>query len=234
MDTLELAQKTFFDIAASIPQNNCVLQESSDGSCKLIDAGVSVPGGWATAQDLLLGLMDHRGSVAFGHRLIHGRQQPTLDILWDDPVGAAQGAFFGKGDIFGIKDNGGSYALGLVFVDHIDKAPVCGNIIAAKKNSLLGMLFQASCSVPQIVNELLENGISTKEILWAWISSPIAPLTSVAESAVREQEALCHEFASISVWLRGDDSMIERLAKQSPYKELRLHNLATAKTFLSR
>ena len=230
MEYIAYASKQFNNILASTPQNNCKAIQIDTGY--ILDAGIYMPGGWFISKQLLNCFMGGRGIVSFGQCMIDNNQLPTVDIAWDDPVLSYHTAFAPKNGIFGVYDNE-NFVAGLTFCDNPSDIQASGNIIVASPNSLLAVIFYAAYAVPFAIKELLESRISTNDILWAWGSCPIAALSNDRDYLEHKKATIMHNHASISIWLRGYDEQLNTIVKNYTKGILRLHNLTTAKTFIT-
>lgn len=228
MDAIQVSKRCFEQMKQGIPSNNCALLGAT-----LIDAGVEAAGGWAAARLLLEGLMGQKGTVDFAQRMIGGEQTPTVDIAWDDPVDACRTFAYRQGSC-GRMDQG-VYALGVAFVSGPGVAVEAqGQVVVAKETSLLGALFQAASVAPRAVALLLEQGVDQGDIQWAWSSCPMVALSNDADCLRERQQRLHQKEAAISIWVRGEDEMLGDIARKSGYDQLRLNNLVSGKTHLSR
>ncbi|MEL7610480.1 MAG: methenyltetrahydromethanopterin cyclohydrolase [Bacillota bacterium] len=228
MDYTAFALKKFEEIIASIPANNCALQVAPNA--RVVDAGIAEPGGWTSIQALLEGLIGGRGIVHFGRQFYGGHQLPTVEMLLDAPVAACRAAFSQKGGMIGVT-NGEEYALGVKICDKRSDVREAGNIVAASETSLLAAALGAARAVPDAVHTLLESGVAEEDILWGWSSAPVALLCN-DPAVMRERMADAKSKRIISLWVRGDDALLKRIVEEHHCCELRLHSLASAKTFV--
>lgn len=228
MDYTVFASRKFEEIIESIPANNCSLHVAA--SSRIVDAGLSEPGGWTSIQALLEGLIGGRGIVHFGRQFYGGHQLPTVDMLLDAPVMTYRSAFSRKDSIIGVAE-GGKFALGVKICDDISKVREAGNLVAASESSLLAAALGAASAVPDAVQALLENGVAEEDILWGWSSAPVALLCN-DPAVMRERMADAKAKRIISLWARGNDELLKRIVSEYQGGELRLHSLGSAKTFI--
>ena len=228
MEYKAFASQKFEEIAALIPANNCSLHTAA--SARVVDAGISDPGGWTSIQALLEGLIGGRGIVHFGRQFYGGHQLPTVEMLLDAPVMTYRMAFSHKDGVVGVAD-GEKYALGVKICDSISKVKEAGNFVAASETSLMAAAIGAASAVPDAVKILLENGVVEEDILWGWSSAPVALLCN-DPVAMRERMADAKSKRIISLWVRGSDELLKRVVDEYQGGELRLHNLASANTIV--
>ena len=233
------SDEVFQNIKARIPDNNCSFIESKDG-LNIVDAGVKMAGGWSVAKKLLEGLICGLGQVNIGEILLQDFRLPTVEMLLDDPVRIFEESFRDRDSIIDLpvygprsESNAQTYSFGFAVTDKISvEVPVYGNLVMAGQTSLASVVFNSSLPVMTAVEALLKAGVPRENILWAWSSCPVATLTDNKEQMMIRNEAVKRKGAVISIWLRADYGVIQEVTSSWNFGQLRLHELATAKTHI--
>lgn len=228
MDYTAFATQKFEEIIAVIPANSCSLHTTAQA--RVIDAGVAELGGWTSVKTLLEGLIGGRGVAQFGRQFYGGHQLPTVELLLDAPVLTYRTAFSDGALAAGVR-SGDGYALGVKFCDTIESVKEAGNIVAASETSLLAAALAAARAIPDAVGALLDKGVAEEDILWGWSCAPVALLCNDS-ALMAERLADAKNKRIVSLWVRGDDALLRPIAEGYLYGELRLHNLASAQTWV--
>jgi methenyltetrahydromethanopterin cyclohydrolase len=239
MTAQNLSYEVFQNIKARIPDNNCSLIDSKDG-LNIVDAGVKMAGGWSVARKLLEGLICGLGQVNIGNILLSDFRLPTVELLLDEPVRVFEEAFLDRESIndlvvYGPKSecDTQTYSLGFAVTDKIPvEVPINGNLIVAANTSLVSAVFNASLPVMSAVEALLKAGVPGENILWSWSSCPVATMTDNVEQMMKRNETARSKGAVTSIWLRADSCVIQEVTSSWKFGQLRLHELATAKTYI--
>ena len=226
MTYTEFAKLKFQEILDGSPANECSLYPHENGVT--IDCGVEANGGWMAGRALLEGLTGGRGQVNYSERMVDGMQLPTVDLYLDDPVESAKNFISDDSGIMGVKTENG-YALGVTVTDHLCPYPP-GNIVALRCGCLMDCILDAARAIPTAVVSLQNAGIN--DIQWAWSSCPIAAMTDDDAEMTRRKAAMSANHAVISIWVRGEDEIIQTTVENFPFGQLRVHNLTSAKTFV--
>lgn len=226
MTYTEFAKLKFREILDGAPANECIVYPHENGIT--VDGGVEANGGWMATRALLEGLVGGRGQVNYSERMVDGMQLPTVDLYLDDPMESAQNFIPDDNGVMGVKDENG-YALGAAFTDYL-KPYLPGNMMVLRCGSLADCILDAARAIPVAVLSLKNAGIT--DIQWAWSSCPIAAMTDNDGEMMRRKAAMSAKHAVISVWVRGEDAVIKETVENFSFGQLRVHNLATAKTFV--
>ncbi len=226
MTYTEFAKLKFREILDGSPANECRICAHENGVT--VDCGVEVNGGWMAARALLEGLVGGRGQVSYSERMVDGMQLPTVDLYLDDPVESAKNFVPDDNGVMGVMGENG-YALGITVTDYL-KPYLPGNMVAFRCGSLTDCILDAARAIPVAVLSLKNAGIS--DIQWAWSSCPIAAMTDDDAVMMRRKASMSTKHAVISIWVRGDDAVIKETVENFSFGKLRVHNLATAKTFV--
>jgi len=228
MDYRKYAWKAFTEILRNIPANNC--QQIYGYDSVIIDAGLMSPGGFSSAKTLLEGLIGGRGVVDFGRQLIGEEQLPTIELFVDAPVDILKNGFSSVGNVTGVKDEDEErYALAYCRCNDLNTIAVKGNLVVASPTSLLDSIFYAATSLPRAVQSLLEAGVMESDILWAWMTSPIAPLSNNEIVAEKNRIATMKD-AFVNIFVRGNDTVLKTVVDNYCPGVLRLHNVSSSRT----
>jgi len=222
----EFAKLKFREILDGSPANACEVYAHENGVT--VDGGVKANGGWMATRALLEGLVGGRGQINYSERMVDGMQLPTVDLYLDDPVESARNFIPDDNGVMGVKGENG-YALGVAVTDYLTPY-LPGNMVLLRCGSLADCILDAARTIPVAVLSLKNAGIT--DIQWAWSSCPIAAMTDDVEEMIRRKAAMSAQHAVISIWVRGDDAVIQRAVEDFSFGQLRVHNLESAKTFI--
>ena len=225
MTAFDWAGQAFRTIYEDCPANNC----QTDGPDR-VDAGLHAPGGWSSARLLLEGLHGGKATAAVTWLPNGADQIPTVQVLCDDPVLAAE-SFLRKDGTIGLRDGEGRWHLAY---QEGEPATVDGPLVYAGPASLCAAVIAAGALAGRAARYLLEAGLPPEDLLWSWSSAPVVlPAFDSAACAQYRQEALSKS-GVCGLWIRHTRPDLEALAQAHTAFQLRLHCMEDGKTYLGR
>lgn len=225
MEYTKYANTIFEEIYSQSPANCTKTEKSTDRT--IIDMGENSPGGWTSVKLMLDGLIGGRGIVNVSRDLRGLHQYPSIELLYDDPVGAYNNIYKVEGPIYGVKD-GDSFALGICDTKSVAEK---GNFLVIGENSLAKASFDTVFALADAVKLLLDNDVNENDILWAWSFSPVADLCN-DKGAFNINLEEARKRRVVSIWLREDDEKLTKIVSKYNPGTLRLHNMVSARTIM--
>lgn len=211
---------------------------------KVLDMGVEAQGGWSAGKVLVEAGIEGLGYVNYGEFYLNGFALPTVDVYYDNPTltGLPLTCQLEGQVLFTFKNSNFSYAEVNQLPDKdllekmVEFAQAGGQqsfLVITKPTCLVAAVYSAARAVPLVLEELLGNGLKREEIMWAWGTSPLPPITDDLNVMANRKSAALQYGAVTSFWVRAEEWRIrETLDKAVPYGEIRIHSLSDAKTLV--
>ena len=221
MTHFDLALGAFADIRGGCPANHCQARDPHT-----LDLGLEFPGGWSSARRLVEGLYGGKAVVNLSQQRMGAEQAPTVEVLCDDPVLAAE-SFTPRDGLLGLRTAEGPWALAY----REGRGTAEGNLVLAGPASLCAGVVDAGALPGRAAAYLLSQGMGEEELLWAWSCCPVVLPSWEAGAVQAARQAAAAEYGVCSIWVRQARPGLGDLARGWTSFRLRLHCMEDGRTY---